>query len=164
MVSDQDRISNALACFVRGHCLLYGVEEHRSGSPFEPVTVNGVTHTIAQSNNAYIFPGLGLGILASGATRVSDEMFMVAAQALAESVTATPSSVQAAPSKLPVSTSILHRVPVCADRRMFTTLFDVSYRALTQTTRTLSAPCRLRKHKSLRVPGAASANHSAAST
>ena len=60
-----------------------------TGSPFEPVTVNGVTHTIAQSNNAYIFPGLGLGILASGATRVSDEMFMVAAQALAETVTAT---------------------------------------------------------------------------
>ena len=51
--------------------------------------MNGVTHTIAQSNNAYIFPGLGLGILASGATRVSDEMFMVAAQALAETVTAT---------------------------------------------------------------------------
>ena len=41
------------------------------------------SHKIAQSNNAYIFPGLGLGILASGARRVSDDMFMAAAEELA---------------------------------------------------------------------------------
>jgi len=59
-----------------------------TGSPFDPVEIGGVTHTIAQSNNAYIFPGIGLGVRASGATRVSDEMFMAAAHALAASVDA----------------------------------------------------------------------------
>jgi malate dehydrogenase (oxaloacetate-decarboxylating) len=57
-----------------------------TGSPFDPVTVGGVTHTVAQSNNSYIFPGVGLGVLASGARRVSDEMFMAAARALADAV------------------------------------------------------------------------------
>lgn len=60
-----------------------------SGSPFPPVTRAGKTQVPGQSNNAYIFPGLGLGILASGATRVSDAMFFAAAQALAAQVTET---------------------------------------------------------------------------
>ena len=59
-----------------------------TGSPFGPVTLNGVTHKIAQSNNAYIFPGVGLGVRASKATRVSDAMFMAAANALAAAVDA----------------------------------------------------------------------------
>ena len=59
-----------------------------TGSPFAPVDLNGVTYTIAQSNNSYIFPGIGLGVRASKATRVSDEMFMAAANALAASVDA----------------------------------------------------------------------------
>lgn len=53
-----------------------------TGSPFEPVTVNGLTHPISQCNNCYIFPGMGLGILAVGARRVSDGMFIAASQAL----------------------------------------------------------------------------------
>lgn len=53
-----------------------------TGSPFEPVTYQGVTHPIAQCNNSYIFPAMGLGILASEATRVTDRMFMAAAVAL----------------------------------------------------------------------------------
>lgn len=56
-----------------------------TGSPFDPVEYNGQRHVIAQCNNSYIFPAMGLGILASGARRVSDEMFMAAANALKES-------------------------------------------------------------------------------
>ncbi len=55
-----------------------------TGSPFEDVTHGGRRFPIAQCNNSYIFPGLGLGILASGSRRVSDAMFMAAARALAE--------------------------------------------------------------------------------
>ena len=45
---------------------------------------NDATYNIAQCNNSYIFPAMGLGILAAGATRVTDEMFMTAATALME--------------------------------------------------------------------------------
>ncbi|MEX1224228.1 MAG: NAD-dependent malic enzyme, partial [Pirellulales bacterium] len=55
-----------------------------TGSPFGPVVHNGVTHTIAQCNNSYIFPAMGLAVLASGATRVTDGMFSAAAIALKE--------------------------------------------------------------------------------
>ena len=59
-----------------------------TGSPFQPVTIGDTTYTIAQSNNSYIFPGVGLGVRASGATRVTDAMFMAAAHALADHVDA----------------------------------------------------------------------------
>ncbi|MGX5203242.1 NAD-dependent malic enzyme [Aliikangiella sp. IMCC44632] len=55
-----------------------------TGSPFEPVEFNGKSYPIAQCNNSYIFPGVGLGVIASGATRVTDEMFMTSSNALAE--------------------------------------------------------------------------------
>ena len=54
-----------------------------TGSPFPPVMRNGVSTRIDQTNNAYIFPGMGLGLIAIKATRVTDKMFMVAAKALA---------------------------------------------------------------------------------
>jgi malate dehydrogenase (oxaloacetate-decarboxylating) len=55
-----------------------------TGSPFDDVTFQGRRFPIAQCNNSYIFPAVGLGVLASGARRVSDSMFMAAARALAE--------------------------------------------------------------------------------
>ena len=55
-----------------------------TGSPFDPVTVNGVTHTISQSNNVYVFPGIGLGVVASNATKVTDEMLLAAARAVGD--------------------------------------------------------------------------------
>ncbi|MGI2855297.1 NAD-dependent malic enzyme [Shewanella algae] len=55
-----------------------------TGSPFEPVVIDNQTYEIAQCNNSYIFPGIGLGVLASGAKQVSDEMLMASSRALAE--------------------------------------------------------------------------------
>jgi malate dehydrogenase (oxaloacetate-decarboxylating) len=54
-----------------------------TGSPFPPVAWNGRQIAIAQTNNSYIFPGVGLGILAVGARRVTDSMFTAAARELA---------------------------------------------------------------------------------
>jgi malate dehydrogenase (oxaloacetate-decarboxylating)(NADP+) len=54
-----------------------------SGSPFSNVTYEGKTFKPGQGNNAYIFPGIGLGAVACELSRVTDEMFLVAAKALA---------------------------------------------------------------------------------
>lgn len=59
------------------------------GSPFDPVRWNGQTFVPRQGNNSYIFPGVGLGAIASGAQRITDEMFMSAAHCLAHDVTET---------------------------------------------------------------------------
>ncbi|HEY5307176.1 MAG TPA: NAD-dependent malic enzyme, partial [Casimicrobiaceae bacterium] len=57
------------------------------GSPYDPVKLDGKTFVPRQGNNSYIFPGVGLGVIASGARLVTDEMFMAAAHTLARSVT-----------------------------------------------------------------------------
>ncbi len=54
-----------------------------TGSPFPAVEIEGKPFTVDQTNNAYIFPGVGLGVLAVKARRVSDDMFAAAARALA---------------------------------------------------------------------------------
>ncbi|MBI4386962.1 MAG: NAD-dependent malic enzyme, partial [Elusimicrobia bacterium] len=58
-----------------------------SGSPFASVSLGGRTFVPGQGNNAYIFPGVGLGVVVSGASRVTDEMFFESAKALAACVT-----------------------------------------------------------------------------
>ena len=58
-----------------------------SGSPFDPVTLGSRTFIPGQGNNVYIFPAVGLAVLATEATRVTQEMFICAARAVAEQVT-----------------------------------------------------------------------------
>lgn len=53
-----------------------------TGSPFDPVEYQGVTHVISQCNNSYVFPAIGLAVVAVKARRVTDGMFMAAALAL----------------------------------------------------------------------------------
>lgn len=55
-----------------------------TGSPFPPLTVDGHEVPVAQSNNVYVFPAMGLAVTASGATRVTDRMMVAAARAVAE--------------------------------------------------------------------------------
>lgn len=54
-----------------------------TGSPFPPVSWKGGSIYVDQTNNSYVFPGVGLGVLATGARRVTDSMFMAAAKAVA---------------------------------------------------------------------------------
>ncbi|KAG6649294.1 NADP-dependent malic enzyme [Carya illinoinensis] len=58
-----------------------------SGSPFDAVEYGGKVFVPGQANNAYIFPGLGLGLIISGAIRVHDDMLLVASETLAAQVT-----------------------------------------------------------------------------
>ena len=58
-----------------------------SGSPFDPVTINGTTFHPGQGNNAYIFPGISLAAIACGVHTIPDESFLIASKALADQVT-----------------------------------------------------------------------------
>jgi malate dehydrogenase (oxaloacetate-decarboxylating)(NADP+) len=60
-----------------------------SGSPFAEVTIDNNTFRPGQSNNAYVFPGIGLGAIASEASKLTDDVFLVAARRLAELVEET---------------------------------------------------------------------------
>ncbi len=60
-----------------------------TGSPFPPATVGKETFVVAQANNALVFPGLGLGAIVAGASRVTSGMFRAAARAVAKEIDAT---------------------------------------------------------------------------
>lgn len=57
-----------------------------TGSPFDPVVYNGVTHHVGQCNNVFVFPGVGLGVLGSGARKVLPQFFTAAAHAVSSCV------------------------------------------------------------------------------
>ncbi len=76
-----------------------------SGSPFAPVSYNGRKIPIAQCNNIYIFPAMGLGVVASGARRVTEPMMLAAARTLAGN---SPALTDASGSLLPPLPAIRH--------------------------------------------------------
>jgi malate dehydrogenase (oxaloacetate-decarboxylating) len=55
-----------------------------TGSPFPPVERDGRALRVDQTNNAYVYPGIGLGAIAAKASRISDGMFLAAARTIAE--------------------------------------------------------------------------------
>ncbi|ASP49655.1 NAD-dependent malic enzyme [Cognaticolwellia beringensis] len=74
-----------------------------TGSPFDPIIHNGKHIHVAQCNNSYIFPGIGLGVLACSARIISDEMLMAASNALAD---ASPQAKDVNAALLPPMTNI----------------------------------------------------------
>ncbi|MCB1110077.1 MAG: NAD-dependent malic enzyme [Chlamydiia bacterium] len=76
--SKSEAVPEDLMKWTKGQALI------ATGSPFPPVEYEGREHIIGQCNNVFIFPGVGLGVLASKATRVTDRMFLVAADVLSK--------------------------------------------------------------------------------
>lgn len=76
--SKSEAVPAALLAWTEGRALI------ATGSPFAPVSYDGHEMRIGQCNNAFIFPGVGLGVIATGARRVTDAMFVAAAEALSE--------------------------------------------------------------------------------
>jgi malate dehydrogenase (oxaloacetate-decarboxylating) len=78
--SNSEAIPIDLINWTKGRALI------ATGSPFKPVLYNGITYEIGQANNAFVFPGIGLGTIVSQAERVTDNMLAAASVAVAEMV------------------------------------------------------------------------------
>lgn len=76
--SKSEAVASDLIAWTEGRALI------ATGSPFTPVAYDGREIRIGQCNNSFIFPGVGLGVIASGARRVTDAMFVAAARMLSE--------------------------------------------------------------------------------
>jgi len=87
-----------------------------TGSPFEPVEHAGDTYPIAQVNNVYVFPGLGLGVVASGAHTVTADMITAASLAVAEFAAAGGASRELVP-KLSLSSTVAKSVALAVARQ-----------------------------------------------
>ncbi|GAI80353.1 unnamed protein product, partial [marine sediment metagenome] len=70
----------------KGRCMI------ATGSPFPPVKINNVEKKVSQCNNMYIFPGVGLGAIISMTSKITNEMFIAAAKALASLVSSQDAS------------------------------------------------------------------------
>lgn len=88
-----------------------------TGSPIDPIARGDKTFPIAQCNNTYIFPALGLGILSSGARRVSDEMIRAASRALATCAEAERKNSGALLPPLPEIRKVSHEIAFAVGRK-----------------------------------------------
>jgi malic enzyme len=88
-----------------------------TGSPFDPVMHKGKRYRIGQCNNAFIFPGVGLGLTVSRATRTTDGMFLEAARALASKVTMKDLDESAVYPELPRIRECSHEVACATVKR-----------------------------------------------
>jgi len=88
-----------------------------TGSPFDPVNLDGKTFRIGQCNNAFVFPGVGLGVWVGRIRRVTNEMFLDAAKALAEHITDTDLAQVALFPRLDHIREISHSVACATIRR-----------------------------------------------
>ena len=80
-----------------------------TGSPFGPVTYQGKSYPIGQGNNVFIFPGVGLGALVSGAKKITDGMFTQAAYKLAEMGSIYPSVQDLRKVALEIATTVFYQ-------------------------------------------------------